>query len=764
MQRKLRRLSLTSLVLAALVWLACPQPELYSATAFSVAVTDRHDKLLRLGLADDERFRLRTSFDDIPAPLIEATLAYEDRYFYWHPGVNPIAIARAAWSSFVIRKRKIGASTISMQLARLRFDLNTRTLSGKLKQVLRALQLERHYSKNDLLSAYLNLAPYGANIEGVGAAARIYFDKPVSELNVIEAATLAVIPQNPNGRNPQTGSGRVAVLAARERLLQQIDGEASLRSLPVAVRSRDRMPFVAPHLTTQLLASAATPGVLPSTLDTPLQKQLERHVQRYIRRMRHRGLDNASALLIDHRSMEVLASVGSADFGDDAIHGQVDGTRAQRSPGSALKPFIYGLALERGLIHPLSLLKDTPVRFRHYAPENFDRGFAGPLSASDALIYSRNVPAIRLLSDIGIESVWELLNRAQVEKLRDAEHYGLALALGGNEVTMRELASLYAALANGGRWQPLRERQDTPVTPPVTLLSPEASFLVLDMLAGNPRPDALSLATPSTRISWKTGTSFANRDAWSVGVIGPYVLVVWTGHFDGRSNASLVGRRAAAPLFFQIADALAMPDTYVDRNAGLPDRGLNLRRVAICARTGELAGKHCPQLTETWFIPGTSPIRTASIFREIRIDKNTGLRSCRSGPDTRLAVFEFWPSDVRSVFERAGIATTRAPDWSPECDGREHVGLAHAPKIRSPLSELRYISGAQSSSRMALSAIADDEANRFYWFVDNEFVGSESTDKAVFWTMRPGVHQVLVIDDLGQRSASRINVAAAPGL
>lgn len=762
MKRLLRRCSLGVLIIALLVWIVCPRPDLYGDTAFSAAVTDRDDKLMRLGLADDERYRLQTSFDDIPSALIDATLAYEDRYFYWHPGVNPIAIARAAWSSFVVRHRKMGASTISMQLARLRFSLNTRTASGKLEQVLRALQLERHYSKNALLSAYLNLAPYGGNIEGVGAAARIYFDKSVSELNALEAATLAVIPQNPNARFPETHAGRAAVLAARARLLASADEKAAVDGLPVAVRSRRQLPFMAPHLTTHILSGSSKSGVLPSTVNASLQIDLESHVQRYIKRMRHRGLDNASALLIDHRSMEVLASVGSANFNDASIHGQVDGTRAQRSPGSALKPFIYGLALDRGLIHPLSLLKDTPVRFRHYAPENFDRGFRGPLSARDALIYSRNVPAIRLLSEIGIESVWELLRRARIDKLREAEHYGLALALGGNEVSMRELASLYAALANGGRWQALRERRDAAAETPVALMSAEASFLVLDMLADNPRPDALSLATPATRISWKTGTSFANRDAWSVGVIGPYVLVVWTGHFDGRSNASLVGRQAAAPLFFQIADALPMPPEYDNQLHALPIRELNLRRVSICARTGELAGKHCPQLTETWFIPGTSPIRTASIFREISINTKTGLRSCHNGPETRPAVYEFWPSDVRSVFERAGIATSKAPGWSPQCSGREQAGLALAPKISSPLSELRYIAGPQSSSQLALSAVADDEVETLYWFVDNEFVGAQSTDQTVFWTMRPGVHQVLVIDDLGQRSASTIHVASAP--
>ena len=595
-------LALGLLGLALGVYGLCPRPSLYGDTGFSTALQDRNGVLLRLGLADDQRYRLKVALDDIAPSAVKATLLYEDQHFYSHPGVNPAALMRAAWSTYVHGRRVMGGSTISMQLARLRFSLRTRSVAGKVVQVLRAVQLERHYSKHELLEAYLNLAPYGGNLEGIGTAALVYFDKPASQLSLPEALALAVIPQNPAQRHPAKPGGYRAMVGARQRLAERwhdtfgltAEGRAQLE-LPLAVRAPGELPFLAEHFSTALLAGNDA-GVLVTTLALPEQRILEAHITSHTERNRAVGIDNASALLIDHRSMEVLAAVGSADFFGAGILGQVDGTRAKRSPGSTLKPFVYGVAIDQGLIHPMTLLVDAPRRFAAYTPENFDRGFMGPVFARDALIYSRNVPAIEVLSRVGISRFHEFLSAGGVANLNSAEHYGLAMVLGGLELSMEELVRLYAMLANGGTLRELvKLRRASAAGSGVRLMSREASFLVLDMLRSNPRPDGLVVPHHADRpsVAWKTGTSYAFRDAWSVGVIGPYVLAVWVGNFDGSSNPAFVGREAAAPLFFAIADTLAK-SIEGPVHALYPPPELNLRKVAVCASTGDLPGKTLP--------------------------------------------------------------------------------------------------------------------------------------------------------------------------
>ncbi|MEJ2396177.1 MAG: transglycosylase domain-containing protein, partial [Candidatus Thiodiazotropha sp.] len=381
-----------------LLWLLLPRPDLDSGTGESTAWFDRHGRLLRLELAPDERYRLKVPLSQVASVMQQATLLYEDQDFYHHSGVDLPALARAAWQTWVIGDRRIGASTLTMQVARLRYH-HPHTLLGKLQQIFRAIQIERHYSKQEILSAYFNLAPYGRNIEGIEAASLIYFDKPAAELTLPEAMALSVVPQNPVRRNPTRPAGFQQLAQARQRLFQrwlESHPEDSQRQvqieLPLAVRPPEALPFHAPHFIQGLPAGT---GSIETTLDLSLQQQLEKRVARYVAQRSSEGIHNATALLLNTRNMEVEALVGSADFFNRRIAGQVDGTRAKRSPGSALKPFVYALAMDQGLIHPMTLLKDAPKRYGAYTPENFDQKFLGPVLAKDALIKSRNVPAVR---------------------------------------------------------------------------------------------------------------------------------------------------------------------------------------------------------------------------------------------------------------------------------------------------------------------------------------------------------------------------------
>jgi len=518
-------------------------------------------------------------------------------------------------------------------------------MRAKLQQMLLALQLEWHYSKQEILEAYFNLAPYGGNVEGLGAAAVCYFHKTAAQLAPAESAALMLVPQNPARRRPAPDTK--AFTQAVHRLNETWFGKKE--SAPLRVYSPQDMPFVAPHLSTELLQR---PGVdtLRTTLDTTAQRRMERQLARFAARHSAYGLTNCAALLLHWPSMEVRALAGSADFFNRAIEGQVDGTRARRSPGSTLKPMIYALALEQGLIHPQTLLADTPHSFAGYDPENYDGAFRGPLSAAEALRASRNVPAITLTARLTRPTLYEFLRRAGVEFADGADHYGLSLVLGGAEVSMRELAGLYAMLANKGVWRPLRFLADeAPSAPALPLLTPEAAFVTLSMLeAQDPDRMARSQGGVVLPVRLKTGTSNGFRDAWAVGQFGPYVLAVWVGNFNNAANPLLVGGMVAAPLFMDMARELTAAEPMTDPFRD-PAPGLNVEKMRVCAATGDLDTSLCPETTLAWFIPGVSPVAPSGVFRPILIDKASGLRACIPQEAARSSAYgssgpAIWPA------------------------------------------------------------------------------------------------------------------------
>src|SRR6266446_4984418 len=424
----LRPLLLVCAVIAA-VWLALPKPPLLDGIAFSQCVRDRNGKLLRVTLSADQKFRIWTPLERISPNLIDATLRYEDKYYARHPGVNPIALARGAADLLRFHRATTGGSTITMQLARLRFHLHTRTISGKLQQIMRALELERHYSKNQILEAYLNLAPYGRNLEGIGAASEIYFDKPATKLSRPEAISLSVIPQSPSRRALHTDHDNHSVNLAQSGWYHRagIDTDAEFSMRDFRPRMQTERKFIAPHFVQEVLETSHGRDQIITTLDLEKQQAIERRVTDYVANNRNRGIENAAVLLVDTRTMDVVAQIGSADFYKADINGQVNGTRSPRSPGSTLKPFVYALAQEQGLIHPLSILADAPRSFGEYNPENFDREFLGPIRATDALARSRNIPAVALAARLSHPTLYEFLRIAEVRLPHPEEFYGLAL-------------------------------------------------------------------------------------------------------------------------------------------------------------------------------------------------------------------------------------------------------------------------------------------------------------------------------------------------
>ena len=759
----IKRTSLTLVFLLVSAWIALffsPRVPLLENASFSTAVYDEHHQLLRLTLSHDDKYRLYTPLQAISPKLIAATLLQEDQYFHTHPGVNPIAMLKAVWQTYLHHGRRMGASTITMQLARIRFGIHSKTLRGKCWQILRALQLEAHYSKDQILEAYLNLAPYGNNIEGVGAASLIYFGKSAEKLSLPEALTLSVMPQNPNQRLPSQQNLRTIRNKLFSRWIElhpEDRSQEAFTHLPLQMQRVHNLPYLAPHFVDTALKNTPSTQQVTTLLDLRLQRIVEQTAHAYLARKKSLGVHNAALLLVDTRTMGVKALVGSASFFDTAIAGQINGTEAKRSPGSTLKPFIYGLALDQGLIHPDTVLKDVPHSFGSYNPENFDYDFMGPIKAKDALVLSRNIPAIYLADALTKPNLYQLLEAAQVSHLRPAAYYGLALVLGGAELNMQELTSLYAMLANDGIWRPLRFSPAVPLAAGKRLLSPEASFLVLDMLKNTPRLEPSYLLTRQQQlpVAWKTGTSSGFRDAWSVGVFGPYVLTVWLGNFDNSSNAAFVGRTLAAPLLFEVIDAINTQTGPLPVMVKHPEN-MQLSHVPVCRASGMLPTRYCHDTELTWFIPGKSPIKTDTIYREVPIDKTTGLRMCHSDANTRFAIYEFWPSDLLKIFKQAGIQRRTPPAFAAACPSNQIHGID--PQITSPQTDLSYVvkSAAWEKNPVIFSATADADVATLYWFVNETYVGKTARDQAFLWQPKPGHFIVRVADDHGRSDAREL--------
>ena len=746
----------------AAIWLALPKPPLLDGVSFSQCVRDRNGKLLRVTLTADQKFRVWTSLPNISPALIDATLRFEDKYYRRHPGVNPVALVRSA---FNLRAGGThgGASTITMQVARLRFHLQTRTPTGKFVQIVRALELERHYSKNEILEAYLNLAPYGRNIEGVGAASQIYFGKTAAHLTTPESISLSVIPQSPTRRALLVDRDNRSLDSAQSSWYDRAKVDRQFSARLFSARAQTERKFLAPHFVQQVVTAEKGRDEIVTTLDLPKQQLIERRIADYVRTNRGRGIQNAAALLIDTRSMDVLAQIGSADFFNAEIQGQVDGTRAPRSPGSTLKPFVYALAMDQGLIHPLSILSDAPHSFGDYNPENFDREFLGPIRAMDALARSRNLPAVELAAQLRRPTLYEFLRGAGVKLPRSESLYGLALPLGGAEVTMEDLVRLYAALAQNGELRPLRRTSRDPLAlRGRPIIMPESAFLTLEML-NQPRPEISPVYSDQTApVFWKTGTSHGFRDAWSIAVFNHYVLAVWIGNFDGRANGSFVGRIAAAPLLFQIIDSLRT--TWPEPNQPhLPPPGANLKRVSFCAVSGDLPEPYCTQQVEGWFIPGISPIKLCDVHQEVLVDAVSGLRVARDDGTRQLRreVCEFWPTELLSIFRRAGVPRKLPPPFLPETDPELAARTGNPPRIIAPAAGTAYEvlnSGSSRQQGIPLRAKTDADVREVYWFADKNFIGKSAATDILSWKSAPGRYELTALDDHGRAGSCKVTV------
>jgi penicillin-binding protein 1C len=760
-----------------------PLPADWLAPPWGTRVLDRSGAELRRFPAADGQWRFPVALAEVSPELITALVESEDRWFFVHPGVNPLAVIRAAWTNARSGRVVSGASTIPMQLARMA-EPRPRTVGSKAVEAFRALQLTLTHSKAELLEAYLNTAPFGGNIMGVGAASRIYFNKPPDRLSLGECALLAVLPRAPGrydpARHPEAAMAvrdQVLTLLARRRAVDPAEARRAMEQ-PMVARRRPS-PMLASHFCLLARTELGAEPTLDTSLDLASQRTVERLLERHVAALRARGIGNGAVVVLDRATRQVLAMAGSADFDDDRHQGQVNNALARRSPGSTLKPFLYALAFDAGLAVPGSMLLDVPTDYAGYAPQNYNGTFSGRVTVAQALTRSLNVPAVRLLARTGLRPFHTLLRQGGLTTIdRPAGAYGLPLVLGACEVRLLDLTNLYATLAQGGERHPWRvtrvpvdrtdqaDPADTAKTtaPPATgerLFSPEAAQVVGAMLTEVTRPDMpdswrLTLDRPQS--AWKTGTSFGHRDAWAVG-FGPTLAVgVWVGNPNGEPVKGISGAAHAGPLFFDVLRALESPGG----DLGLPEAP-GLREISLCAASGLPAGPDCPHTIQGVAGPHLALTRCAE-HRRILVDAGTGLRlegSCLAGTgttpedghDAAPRVVEIVPPELAAWLASQGKPVPALPGLSPLCPD---VPGGSGPVILSPSAHTPYLMRPDTpatSQQVALRA-ASDEPGRMWWYVDGRFAGTADTDTPLFWPMIPGRHTASATDSQGRTGSA----------
>jgi penicillin-binding protein 1C len=733
-----------------------PSAKLHRAPA--VIVYDREGEPLRIFLPADEKYRFPVTLNDVPPELIRALIASEDRHFFHHPGVDPVAMLRASWSNLRARRVVSGASTIPMQIARMA-EPRRRSFASKGIEALRALQLTAHYSKRELLEIYVNLAPYGSNIEGVGAASYFYFRKEPRHLSLGEIALLTTLPRSPTRYDPFRDPA--AARQARDRVLAQLHergaftaaeiGEARRQELP---GTRRRVPFLAPHWCELVRREAPAAARLQTTLDPRLQRIAQQRVTARAAELRSRSIENAAVVIIDNATREVRALVGSADFFDRRTDGQNNGAVARRSPGSALKPFLYAKAMDDGRLVPETYLFDIPTDYGGYVAENYDGTYRGRVTARDALIQSLNAPAVRLVSDVGVDSFLNTLRRGGLRTLdRSPGDYGLPLILGAGEVRLLDLTNLYATLAEGGVHRPVRLfRSAMPKAPGERLFSAEATALITDVLCELRRPDmpqGWELTADTPRIAWKTGTSYGHRDAWSIGFSSRYTIGVWIGNFDGHGVKGLSGSEDAAPLLFDLFRAID-PSSVVRR--ALP----RVETIEVCALSHQLPTPQCPDRVTISRIAGVSRLTACTIHRLLIVDAKTGERlsgECAASRPSVTRVFAIDPPELVSYRRANGEQVATLPPLSASC---HDVDAGQRPHIVSPDPATPYRIRRDAPlqyQEIRLTAESGSDVSNLYWYQDGVLIATQIPQRSVFVLPAAGVHHIAVVDDLGRANS-----------
>lgn len=743
------------LVANALFPLPSPRP-------YSLVVEDRNGKFIQAFRASDGIWRLRTSPDEIPERLKAMLLAKEDRWFYYHPGINPAAILRAVAQNAVSGRRMSGASTITMQLARM-IEPKQRTYSGKLLEMFRALQLEWKYSKDELLGMYLSTVPLGGNIEGLRSASLFYYQTPLERLNIAHLIDLILVPNDPNGLRPDTRGDALFASRLRHASTWQamgylsLDDSMSIWSTPAAA-TRTSLPREAPQFASRIRTLRQAEPDVRSSLDLDLQHQVASLLAQHLRMWKRIGVNNGAVLVVDNATREIRAYVGTGDFSDEACGGQVDGIRALRSPGSTLKPFLYALEMEKGLLTPHTMLLDTPYDAEGFYAENYDGTYSGLVYATDALQRSLNVPMVRLLKKSGLSEFLDKLGEMGFASLSDQRpRLGLSMILGGCGVTLEELTAAYAAFPNGGVYRPLRFTSGTAAdsVQDRRVFGSGTVYMVTDILAGLERPDLpnnFESAITLPKVAFKTGTSYGRRDAWSMGYSAEYTIGVWIGNVSNRGNPELVGSKSAAPLLVDVFTAVSRTPT---KDIVPAPKDLLVRKV--CALSGLPPSPLCSRLIDDYATATTLQNRLCDMCREVLLSPDRKTSYCSSclgtHPYVTSTMVQYAP-ELLHFWNRIGVHNALIPQHNPEC---ATIAAGEGPKIVSPSDRMTYYLDARAGG-LPVQAGSGSDVREHRWYLDSTFLGVRKPGDRLFVNMRAGEHTVACLDDRGRMTSVRVTV------
>lgn len=720
---------------------------------YSQIVKSAEGDILYATLNSTDKWRFKANLNEITPILKKTILHKEDKYFYYHFGINPISMGKAFFKIFFSKDKRIGASTISMQIARM-LEPKKRTYLNKIIEIFRAFQLEFTYSKDEILQLYINLVPYGGNIEGVKTAAYFYFFQKPEALSLAQITLLSIIPNFPNIIHSKD---ETELYIKRNNWLKRFEKnqlfdekiihDATTEIIQIERRPR---PMLAPHMSIRACQENRQSSEIETTIQTEIQKKVAQITKNYIQPLRYSNISNASVLIIDNKTNKIIAYIGSSDFFNTSSQGQVDGIKSIRSPGSTLKPLLYAQALGMGLTTPKAKVVDVPINYGGYYPGNYDDKCRGLVTTEQALAQSLNIPAVWLLNEVGKDAFVSLLIKANFKQIeKDQKKLGLSTILGGCGVTLEELSTLFSAFANNGVFQkaslyPNIQNRATPI------ISDASAYMISEILTKAERPDFPSNWSHNTnapKIAWKTGTSYGRRDAWSIGYNINYTIGVWAGNFDGTGTPELTGANIATPLLFQIFNAI---DQHSEKTWFATPKTIDYREV--CSESGHIPDEFCTDLIIDSYIPGISPNQRCQHMKEVFIDIKETKSYCRTcKPDKNIIrkLYRNLPMEVITFYEEQNIPYQKIPPHNESCT---RIFTQNAPIITSLGDGLEYLLISGENQKLMLKANTENSVNNLWWYINDKLLTTTSANENYFFKPPEGSLKISCTDDKGRNT------------
>ena len=726
---------------------------------YSTIITDNKGEVVNAYLTKDQKWRMKTELEEISPILQKTIIAKEDKHFYSHPGVNPFAVVRALFNNVFKMRRTSGASTITMQVAKA-LQPGKRNIWSKIREMFRAFQLELKYSKKEILQLYLNLVPYGGNIEGVKSASLLYFNKNPDHLSLAEITALSIIPNKPGAL--VIGRNNDLIIKERNKWLQRFANEKifTQKEIEDALAepldaTRRSVPHYIPHLAYKLKKQGG--NIIKTNIDLNTQLKTEKLVEDYIRIQKLKNIKNAAVVIIDNKTHKIITYVGSANFYDTTDGGQVNGADAVRQPGSTLKPLLYAMCFDEGLLTPKTIMTDVMVNYNGYAPENYDKKFNGYVTVESALEHSLNIPAVKSLQMLGHEQMIQKMSNINFRQIQKGRRkLGLSLILGGCGTTLDELTGLFSSFANDGNYFAPSFIQSDTIFNTSKVISPASNYMINEILSKINRPDFPLNWTATERmpkIAWKTGTSYGRKDAWSIGYNKNYTVGVWTGNFSGVGAADLSGANIATPLLFKIFNTI---DYDSDEEWFTQPKDCDIRQV--CSETGLIPSEHCTSLVTDYFIPLISSTKVCNNWQEIMLSANEKISFCKScAPQTgyKKKWFKIVEPEMQAWYEDNRITYQKIPPHNPDC---EVIFKGAAPTISFPVNGTEYIINLKNPEPLQLICKTANDVTKVYWYINNKFYKSCNAGESQFFVPSEGIVKISCTDDKGRNRDIKITV------